>query len=100
MAWNNEGSLLAVGAYDGTVRAWTYRGELFIVMAQHQGAISSMKWGPDCWLLTGSLDGTAIVWDVEAGGVVKQRFTHHVGKSHGFPCRNSKSLLLIFQMRV
>lgn len=82
IAWNKEGSLLATGAYDGIVRVWTYRGELFTVMTQHQGPIFSIKWSKNGWLLTGSLDETAIVWDVESGGKAKQRFAHHVGKSY------------------
>ncbi|KAF8603965.1 WD40 repeat-like protein [Ceratobasidium sp. AG-I] len=78
IAWNKEGSLLATGAYDGIVRVWTYRGELFTVMTQHQGPIFSIKWSKAGWLLTGSLDETAIVWDVESGGKPKQRFAHHI----------------------
>lgn len=86
IAWNKEGSLLATGAYDGIVRVWTYRGELFTVMTQHQGPIFSIKWSQTGWLLTGSLDETAIVWDVESGGKAKQRFAHHVGKSYSQFC--------------
>jgi transducin (beta)-like 1 len=82
IAWNNDGSLLATGAYDGIVRVWTYRGELFTVMTLHQGPIFSIKWSKDGWLLTGSLDETAIVWDVESGGKAKQRFAHHHGAYH------------------
>ncbi|CAE7194593.1 unnamed protein product [Rhizoctonia solani] len=77
IAWNADGSLLATGAYDGIVRVWTFRGELFCVMTQHQGPIFSVKWNKSGYLLTGSLDQTAIVWDVDAGGKPKQRFLHH-----------------------
>ncbi|EUC63839.1 transducin (beta)-like protein [Rhizoctonia solani AG-3 Rhs1AP] len=77
ISWNADGSLLATGAYDGIVRVWTFRGELFCVMTQHQGPIFSVKWSKTGYLLTGSLDETAIVWDVEAGGKPKQRFSHH-----------------------
>ncbi|KDN40542.1 hypothetical protein RSAG8_08014, partial [Rhizoctonia solani AG-8 WAC10335] len=79
ISWNADGSLLATGAYDGIVRVWTFRGELFCVMTQHQGPIFSVKWSKTGYLLTGSLDETAIVWDVEAGGKPKQRFCHHTG---------------------
>ncbi|KAG8774711.1 hypothetical protein FRC12_001859 [Ceratobasidium sp. 428] len=77
IAWNNDGSLLATGAYDGIIRVWTFRGELFTVLTQHQGPIFSIKWSKDGFLLTGSLDDSAIVWDVENGGKARQRFTHH-----------------------
>ncbi|KAF8756266.1 WD40 repeat-like protein [Rhizoctonia solani] len=73
ISWNSDGTLLATGAYDGIVRVWTFRGELFCVMTQHQGPIFSVKWSKSGWLLTGSLDETAIVWDVDAGGRPKQR---------------------------
>ncbi|KAG8733175.1 hypothetical protein FRC11_008177 [Ceratobasidium sp. 423] len=78
ISWNADGTLLATGAYDGIVRVWTFRGELFCVMTQHQGPIFSVKWSKSGYLLTGSLDETAIVWDVEAGGKAKQRYLHHV----------------------
>ncbi|KAH7334520.1 WD40-repeat-containing domain protein [Rhizoctonia solani] len=78
ISWNSDGTLLATGAYDGIVRVWTFRGELFCVMTQHQGPIFSVKWNKTGYLLTGSLDETAIVWDVEAGGKPKQRFLHHL----------------------
>ncbi|CAE6440907.1 unnamed protein product [Rhizoctonia solani] len=78
ISWNSDGTLLATGAYDGIVRVWTFRGELFCVMTQHQGPIFSVKWNKTGYLLTGSLDETAIVWDVEAGGRPKQRFVHHL----------------------
>ncbi|KAG8689504.1 hypothetical protein FRC08_010918 [Ceratobasidium sp. 394] len=77
IAWNNDGSLLATGAYDGIIRVWTYRGELFTVLTQHQGPIFSIKWSKEGFLLTGSLDDSAIVWDIENGGKAKQRFTRH-----------------------
>ncbi|KAJ1301467.1 hypothetical protein OPQ81_008724 [Rhizoctonia solani] len=77
ISWNADGTLLATGAYDGIVRVWTFRGELFCVMTQHQGPIFSVKWSKTGYLLTGSLDETAIVWDVEAGGKPKQRYCHH-----------------------
>lgn len=49
-------------------------------MTQHQGPIFSVKWSKSGWLLTGSLDESAIVWDVESGGKPKQRYCHHNGK--------------------
>ncbi|QRV97564.1 F-box-like/WD repeat-containing protein TBL1XR1 [Ceratobasidium sp. AG-Ba] len=77
ITWNSDGSLLATGSYDGIVRVWTYRGELFTVLTQHQGPIFSIKWNKNGLLLTGSLDDSTIVWDVENGGKAKQRFTRH-----------------------
>ena len=49
-------------------------------MKQHQGPIFSLKWNPKgSYLLSGSVDKTAIVWDAETGNL-KQRFQFHQGE--------------------
>eukprot|EP00051_Salpingoeca_urceolata_P010043 m.122353 g.122353 ORF g.122353 m.122353 type:complete len:486 (-) comp16559_c0_seq2:1189-2646(-) len=75
--WNNDGSLLATGSYDGAARIWTRSGELQSRLTGHSGPIFSTKWSPHGQLLlTSSVDCTAMVWEI-AAGQVKQTFTFH-----------------------
>ncbi|KAK2967649.1 hypothetical protein RJ640_030520, partial [Escallonia rubra] len=54
-------------------------GELRSSLRKHKGPILSIKWNKKGdYLLTGSCDTTAIVWDVKAGAV-KQQFQFHSG---------------------
>jgi transducin (beta)-like 1 len=75
--WNNDGSLLATGAYDGVARIWTSEGDLRSTLVQHSGPIFALKWNPkgSC-IVTGGVDKTAVVWDVHSGEV-KQQFCLH-----------------------
>lgn len=54
-------------------------GELRSTLNKHKGPIFSLKWNKKGdYLLTGSCDKTAIVWDVKAEEV-KQQFEFHSG---------------------
>ncbi|KAJ7952800.1 F-box-like/WD repeat-containing protein [Quillaja saponaria] len=73
--WNEEGTLLATGSYDGQARIWSTMSTL----SKHKGPIFSLKWNKKGdYLLTGSFDKTAIVWDVKAEEW-KQQFEFHSG---------------------
>jgi len=54
-------------------------GELKSTLSKHKGAILSLKWNKKGdYILTGSCDETAIVWDVQAEKW-KQQFAFHKG---------------------
>jgi len=55
-------------------------GELWSILSKHKGPIFSLKWNKKGdYLLTGSCDQSAIVWDVKAMKW-KQQFEFHSGK--------------------
>ena len=54
-------------------------GELQQTLVRHRGPIFSLKWNSDSsFLLSGSYDKSAIVWD-EKNGEIKQEFNFHNG---------------------
>ncbi|CAN0537533.1 unnamed protein product, partial [Ectocarpus sp. 12 AP-2014] len=95
LEWNREGTLLATvrspislflplffpllfsGSYDGVARIWSQDGALQHTLEAHEGPIFSLKWNDKGnFLLSGSSDKSAIVWDV-ARGDVQQQFRFH-----------------------
>lgn len=69
--------MLATGSYDGKARVWTNEGSLLCTLDKHKGPIFSLKWNKrGDYLLSGSVDNTAIIWDVRTGDV-KQQFKNH-----------------------
>lgn len=78
--WNvrgSEGALLATGSYDGLARIWSETGQLKNTLNRHKGPIFSLKWNKSGnYLLSGSVDKTAIIWDAKTGEV-KQQFEFH-----------------------
>lgn len=60
-------------------RIWTSEGDLRSTLVQHAGPIFALKWNPkgSC-IVTGGVDKTAVVWDVQSGEV-KQQFCLHKG---------------------
>lgn len=69
IAFNSDGTLLAIGLQNGTVRIRDFEsGEDLRVLRGHDDVILSLAFSPDNSLLaTASLDGTAIIWDVTTG---------------------------------
>jgi WD40 repeat protein len=64
-----DGSWLAIGGDDGTVRIWDQAtGEERAVLTGHSGAVRTVAVAPDgSWLATGGADGTVRIWDPVAG---------------------------------
>jgi WD40 repeat protein len=71
VAWSPDGRLLA-GAYDfggGGVLVWdTTTGALLTTLDGHRGPVDRVLWSADATrLISGSRDGTVVVWGVRAG---------------------------------
>lgn len=57
--WNNDGSLLATGSYDGYARIWTADGRLATTLMQHKGPIFALKWNKKgSYILSAGVDKT------------------------------------------
>jgi WD40 repeat protein len=67
-----DGTWLAAGSQDGTVRVWDAAGRERAAFAGHRNRVSAVVIAPDgSWLATGGQDGTVRIWD--AAG--QERFT-------------------------
>ncbi len=80
VAWSPDGSRLASGAGDCTVRVWDAAGGAPLAeLAGHDGPVSSVAWSPDSALLaSGAGDRTVRIWDVGTGAE-RLVFTGHNG---------------------
>ncbi|KAG8850576.1 hypothetical protein FRB96_009667 [Tulasnella sp. 330] len=63
--WDRTGARIATGSYDGIIRVWTAEGTHLFNLSFHQGAVFAAKWSPCAsWLLSASLDGTIVIWNM------------------------------------
>ena len=70
VAWSPNGSILATGGQDGTVRLWNSEGSVnYAVLRGHTSEIYSVAFSPDGnTLASGGLDKTARIWNVNTQG--------------------------------
>lgn len=64
VAWSADGRLLATGGWDAIIRIWDAdSGRPLAELEDHIGPIIALDWAPDgTALVSGSEDGTAIMW--------------------------------------
>ncbi len=69
LAFSADGSLLAAGADDGTVRLWDAKtGDTRAVLSGHTDSVNAVAFSPDGALLaSGGGDQTVRLWDVKSG---------------------------------
>eukprot|EP00172_Hildenbrandia_rubra_P002871 Plantae.Rhodophyta-Hildenbrandia_rubra.ctg4067.p1 GENE.Plantae.Rhodophyta-Hildenbrandia_rubra.ctg4067~~Plantae.Rhodophyta-Hildenbrandia_rubra.ctg4067.p1 ORF type:complete len:471 (-),score=61.77 Plantae.Rhodophyta-Hildenbrandia_rubra.ctg4067:3041-4279(-) len=91
VSWNNTGSELASGSYDGKVRVWKENGDLKHTLKLHKGPLFSVEWNDDSsYLLSCSVDNTTAVWDPVSGQIVKH-FRYHTKPTLDIDWRDRKS---------
>ncbi|MEZ5537483.1 MAG: CHAT domain-containing protein [Thiolinea sp.] len=73
VAYSPDGSTIASGADDNTVRIWdTQTGETIRTLQGHSGAIWSVAYSPDgSTIASGAGDGKVRMWDTETGKNIK-----------------------------
>jgi WD40 repeat protein/ankyrin repeat protein len=70
LSWSHNGSLLASGSFDATIRIWDVESTTCLhVLRDHSDDIQSVQWSPVCQrngtrILSGSVDKTIRVWDL------------------------------------
>ncbi|CAG8466231.1 10557_t:CDS:10 [Ambispora gerdemannii] len=81
MDWNVDGTLLAAGYHNGTIRIWTTKGELKYESKPHTAVVFGLRWNKSQSdikkqnLLSGSIDGTVGLWNPATNA--SQQFTLH-----------------------
>jgi WD40 repeat protein len=73
VAWKNDGSKLATGSYDNTVKIWAVGSagtfECVSTLNGHKNSVMSVAWNNDgTKLASGSYDYTVRIWSVGSAG--------------------------------
>jgi WD40 repeat protein len=72
LSFSPDGQMLAVGAWDGSVRLWQVAdGEVLASLPDHANGVVSVAFSPNGMMLaTASLDGITKLWDISRGTLV------------------------------
>ena len=65
IAWNCDGTLIASGSFDKTIKIWTPGGTLLRTLYGHDDAVFELAWSPDgCRLASVSRDYSLFLWGI------------------------------------
>ena len=69
VGWSSDGSRIAAGSFDRTVRVWeATSGHNILVYRGHSDSVSTIAWSPDGrYIASGSSDRTVRVWEATSG---------------------------------
>ncbi|XP_046853364.1 F-box-like/WD repeat-containing protein TBL1XR1 [Xenia sp. Carnegie-2017] len=89
LEWNNDGTLLATGFYNGDVKIWNNEGKDVALFKEHKGLVFCVKWNDkSSYLVTSAIDQICIVWET-ATWQMKQQFSLHKGPALDIDWQNS-----------
>ncbi|KAF5895478.1 telomerase protein component 1-like, partial [Clarias magur] len=80
VTFDPEGSLVAVGCWDGAVRVWDWiKQENCMTLSGHQCSVRSVSFSPSSSLslCSGALDGEMRLWSVPGSSCVWRHHAHH-----------------------
>ncbi len=80
LAFSPDGSLLACGSEDSTIKLWnSLTGEFIATFTGHLSIVEQLTFSPDGkTLASGSADGTVRFWDIETRRPVQNKITGHM----------------------
>jgi WD40 repeat protein len=80
MAFSHDGTKIASGSYDSTVRIWDAASGVSIrTLTKHSGSVLSVAFSPDgTKIASGSYDRTVRIWDAATGAFLRT-LTGHIG---------------------
>ena len=80
LAFSPDGTLLACGSVDSTIKLWnTLTGELIATFTGHYSMVGSLAFSPDGnTLASGGTEGTVRFWDIKKRKPIQKRISGHM----------------------
>lgn len=80
-AWSPDGSLVACGYGDSTIRLWdTNSGEIIRTLSGHSAKVNNVSWSPDGQLIASSSDDNTVkIWNARTKTLVQTLAGHRSG---------------------